>query len=74
VVGVSSSSPCLAAAADVTPDAAGEPEVFMGHTTFHVSGDASLDEAVSTTSWALSQVKRVLRWEDGDLIDERRRL
>jgi hypothetical protein len=46
----------------------------MGHTTFHVSGDASLDEAVSTTSWALSQVKRVLRWEDGDLIDERRRL
>jgi hypothetical protein len=44
----------------------------MGHATFHASGDVSLDEVMSTTSWALSQVQRVLWQEDGDLIDERR--
>jgi hypothetical protein len=41
-------------------DVAGELEVVMGQATFHAPGDVSLDEAVSTASWALSQVQRVL--------------
>jgi hypothetical protein len=73
VVGVSSSSPCSATAVDATADVAGESEVVMGHATFHMPDDVSLDEVVSTASWALSQVQCVLRWEDGDLIDERQR-
>jgi hypothetical protein len=52
----------------------GEPEVVMGHPTCHAPGDISLDGAVSTALRALSQVQRVLRREDGDLADERRRL
>ena len=46
----------------------------MGHPTYHAPGDISLDGAVSTALRALSQVQRVLRREDGDLTDERRRL
>jgi hypothetical protein len=60
VVGVSSSSPCSAIAVDATTYVAGESEVVMGHGTFHMPGDVSLDEVVSTASWALSQVQCVL--------------
>jgi hypothetical protein len=63
-----------AAAADVGADAAGETKVVMWHPTYHAPGDVSLDGAVSTVLRALSQVQRVLHWEDGDLTDERQRL
>jgi hypothetical protein len=46
----------------------------MGHPTCHAPGDISLDGAVSTALRPLSQVQRVLRREDGDLVDECRRL
>jgi hypothetical protein len=39
-----------------SPDSAcvaGEPEVVMGHATFHAPDDVSVDEAMSTASWAL---------------------
>jgi hypothetical protein len=70
----SSSVPGTAAPADAAADAVGEPEVVMGHPTYHAPGDISLDGVVSTALRALSQVQRVLRREDGDLADERRRL
>jgi hypothetical protein len=63
-----------AAPADAATDAVGETEVVMGHPTYHAPGDISLDGAVSMALRALSQVQRVLRREDGDLTDERRRL
>jgi hypothetical protein len=63
-----------AAPADAAADAVGETEVVMGHPTYHAPGDISLDGALSTALRALSQVQRVLRREDGDHIDERRRL
>jgi hypothetical protein len=68
------SSSVLGTAADAAADAVGEPEVVMGHPTYHAPGDISLDGAVSTALRALSQVQHVLRREDGDLADERRRL
>jgi hypothetical protein len=70
----SSSALGTAAPADAATDAVGEPEVVMGHPTCHALGDISLDGAVSTALRALSQVQRVLRREDRDLADERRRL
>jgi hypothetical protein len=69
----SSSALGTAAPVGVAADAVGEPEVVMGHPTCHAPGDISLDGAVSTALRALSQVQRVLRREDGDLADERRR-
>jgi hypothetical protein len=63
-----------AAPADAAADAVGETEVVMGHPTYHTPSDISLDGAVSTALRALSQVQRVLRREDRDLTDERRRL
>jgi hypothetical protein len=60
--------------ADAATDAVGELEVVMGHPTCHAPGDISLDGAVSTALRPLSQVQRVLRREDGDLVDECRRL
>jgi hypothetical protein len=70
----SSSALGTAAPADAAADVVGEPEVVMGHPTYHAPGDISLDGAVSTALRALSQVHCVLRREDGDLADERRRL
>jgi hypothetical protein len=70
----SSSALGTAAPADAAVDAVGETEMVMGHPTYHAPGDISLDGAVSTALRALSQVQRVLRREDGDLADERRRL
>jgi hypothetical protein len=66
----SSSALGTAAPADVAADAVGEMEVVMGHPTYHAPGDISLDGAVSTALRALSQVRHVLRREDGDLADE----
>jgi hypothetical protein len=63
-----------AAPVDAAADAVGETEVVMGHPTYHAPGNISLDGAVSTALKAMSQVQRVLRREDGDLADERRRL
>jgi hypothetical protein len=63
-----------AAPAHTAADAVGEPEVAMGHPTCHALGDLSLDGAVSMAFRALSQVQRVLRRQDGDVADERRRL
>jgi hypothetical protein len=70
----SSSALGTAAPADAAADAVGEPEVVMGHPTCQAPSDISLDGAMSTALRALSQVQRVLRREDGDLADERRRL
>jgi hypothetical protein len=70
----SSSALGAAAPADAVADAVGETEVVMGHPTYHSPGDISLEWAVSMALRALSQVQRVLRREDGDLADERRRL
>jgi hypothetical protein len=70
----SSSALGTAAPTEAAADAVGETEVVMGHPTYHARGDISLDGAVSTALRALSQVQRVLRREDGDLADERRRL
>jgi hypothetical protein len=70
----SSSALGTAAPTNAAADAVGEPEVVMGHPTCHAPGDISLDGVVSTALRALSQVQRVLRREDGDLTDERRRL
>jgi hypothetical protein len=71
-VEASSPAPCTAAAAAAC--VVGEPEVVMGHPTFHVLDDIPLDKAVSAALMALSQAQRVLRREDEDLVDERRRL
>jgi hypothetical protein len=74
VTAVSSSALGAAAPADTTADAVEETEVVTGHPTYHAPDDISLDGAVSTALMALSQVQRVLRREDGDLVDERQRL
>jgi hypothetical protein len=70
----SSSALGTAAPTDVAADAVGEPEVVMGHPTYHAPGDISMDGTVSMALRALSQVQRVLRREDGDLADEHRHL
>jgi hypothetical protein len=70
----SSPAPRAAAATGIAVGVAVRPEVIMGHPTFYVSDDISLDEAVSTAHRALSQVQRVLRREDEGLTNESRRL
>jgi hypothetical protein len=70
----SSLAPHAATAVDVAAGVVGEPEVVMGHPTSHASDDIPLNEAVSMAHRALSQAQRVLRREDEDLADERRRL
>jgi hypothetical protein len=70
----SSSTLGAAAPADTAADAVEETEVVTGHPTYHAPGDISLDGAVSTALMALSQVQRVLHWEDRDLADKRQRL
>jgi hypothetical protein len=51
-----------------------EPEVILGHPTLRAPRDVSLDEAMGTTRWALTQAQNVLHRESGGIIDERRRL
>jgi hypothetical protein len=64
----------VAAATDATASVVGEPKVVMGHPTFYVLDDIPLHEVVSTAHRALSQAQIVLRQEDKDLTDKRRRL
>jgi hypothetical protein len=45
----SSPAPHIAASVGATSSVVGEPEVVMGHPTFHVLDDIPLDEAVSMT-------------------------
>jgi hypothetical protein len=70
----SSPAPRAATAIGIAVGVAVRPEVIMGHPTFYVSDDISLDEAVSTAHRALSQVQRVLHREDEGLTNESRRL
>jgi hypothetical protein len=51
-----------------------EPEVILGHPTLRAPGDISLDEAMGTAHWALTQAQNVLRWESGGIVDEQQRL
>jgi hypothetical protein len=51
-----------------------EPEVILGHPTLRAPRDVSLDEAMGTTHWTLTQAQNVLHWESGGIIDERWRL
>jgi hypothetical protein len=44
----------IAIAMDVTTGVVGEPEMVMGHPTFHALDDIPLDEVVSTVHRALS--------------------
>jgi hypothetical protein len=47
-----------------------EPEVILGHPTLRAPGDVSLDEAMGTAHWTLTQAQNVLHWESGGIIDE----
>jgi hypothetical protein len=55
-------------------DGAVEPEVILGHPMLRARGDVSLDEAMGTVRWALTQAQNVLHWERGGIVDEQRRL
>jgi hypothetical protein len=43
-----------------------EPEVILGHPMLRALGDVSLDEAMGTARWALTQAQNVLHRESGD--------
>jgi hypothetical protein len=47
-----------------------EPEIILGHPTLRAPGDVSLDEAMGTAYWALTQAQNVLYQERGGIIDE----
>jgi hypothetical protein len=49
-----------------------EPGVILGHPTLRAPREISLDEAMGTTRWALTQAQNVLRRESGGNVDERR--
>jgi hypothetical protein len=51
-----------------------EPGVILGHSTFRAPRDVSLDEAMDTAHWMLTQAQNVLHRESGGIIDERRHL
>jgi hypothetical protein len=51
-----------------------DPEVILGHPTLRAPRDVSLDEAMGTARWALTQAQNVLHRESGGIVDERRRL
>jgi hypothetical protein len=51
-----------------------EPEVILGHPTLRAPGDVSLDEAMGTARWVLTQAQNVLHRERGGIVVERRRL
>jgi hypothetical protein len=55
-------------------DGAVEHEVILGHPMLRAPGDVSLDEAMGTVRWALTQAQNVLHWERGGIVDEQRRL
>jgi hypothetical protein len=51
-----------------------EPKVILEHPMLMAPGDVSLDEAMGTAHWALTQAQNVLHRESGGIIDERWRL
>jgi hypothetical protein len=51
-----------------------ELEVILGHPTLRAPGDVSLDEAMGTARWVLTQAQNVLRRESSGIVDERLRL
>jgi hypothetical protein len=48
-----------------------EPGVILGHPTLRAPGDVSLDEAMGTVRWALTQAQNMLHRESGGIVDER---
>jgi hypothetical protein len=55
----------------VDDDIVEEPEVILGHPLLRAPWDVSLDEAVGMARWVLDQAQNKLRWECGDIYDER---
>jgi hypothetical protein len=47
-----------------------EPGVILGHPTIRAPRDVSLDEAMHTARWALTQAQNVLCLESGGNVDE----
>jgi hypothetical protein len=47
-----------------------ELEVILGHPMLRALGDVSLDEAMGTAHWVLTQAQNVLRRESGGIVDE----
>jgi hypothetical protein len=47
-----------------------ELEVILGHPMLRAPGDVSLDEAMGTARWVLTQAQNVLRRESGGIVDE----
>jgi hypothetical protein len=45
--------------------------VILGHPMVRAPEDVSLDEAMGTAHWSLTQAQDVLRWESGGINDER---
>jgi hypothetical protein len=46
-----------------------EPKVILRHPTIRALGDASLDEAMDTAHWVLTQAQNVLHQESGGIVD-----
>jgi hypothetical protein len=51
-----------------------EPKVILLHPTLRAPRDVSLDEALDTARWPLTQAQNVLHRESDGIVDERRRL
>jgi hypothetical protein len=51
-----------------------ESRVILGHPMLRAPGDVSLDEAMGTARWALTQAQDVLHWKSGGINDERQHL
>jgi hypothetical protein len=51
-----------------------KPKVILGHPMLRPPWDVSLDEAMGTARWALTQAQNMLHWECGGIVDERRHL
>jgi hypothetical protein len=47
-----------------------ESGIILGHPMLRALGDVSLDEAMGTARWALTQAQNVLRRESGGIVDE----
>jgi hypothetical protein len=58
----------------VDDDGVVEPEVILGHPMLRAPEDVSLDEAMGTARWVLTQAQNVLHRESGGIVDERRHL
>jgi hypothetical protein len=47
-----------------------ESGIILGHPMLRALGDVSLDEAMGTARWALTQAQNVLRRESGGIVDK----